>query len=147
VLNSYVSLTEGYFEDIGYISSKFDMNDPSVGVKRIAIFKSMREMVQNKEGVDYLIGKLGEHAKKLSGYISKSESVKNILVARSIADIMTLGGFLTDYKDEIDRKIKGCKNAVEVRDEIGKFYYTKKEELAIIMPDIYEHRIQKTLGI
>jgi hypothetical protein len=73
---------------------------------------------------------------------------------------MTLCGFLNQYKDEISVYKEDSKDKVSILDKysklgdagnlilaIGKFYCYKQRECAAVMPDIYQHRIQRTLGI
>ena len=63
---------------------------------------------------------------------------------------MTLCGFMQEYKDELNPVFKEYNkntNPLTVINDLGRFYYQKLEESAMIMPEIYQHRIQRTLGI
>lgn len=150
VLTSYVALTTKYMQDQKALrNGKFDIYDDQVGIKKVAVVKSIRDTVRRSNGVDYLVDQIAEHAQNLVAKISSSEDIKNIIIARSAADLMTLCGFLTDYKDEIDPIIKSYakeKRISPIIERLGAFYQEKLDEKAMVMPDIYQQRIKRTLG-
>ncbi len=150
VLNQYIALVEDYMHEAGYLATSFDLFDPTLGIKKMAVWKPIRDALQEGKGIDYLITRISEEAKVLTGKVSASEEIRNIIIARSVADLMTLCGFLNEYKSEIapmlktyDKKTKPSK----VIEDLGAFYYRKLDENAMIMPDIYQHRIQRILGV
>jgi len=151
VLTQYINLAEEYMKDAGNISSSFKLLDPNAGIKKVAVFKALKRTVQDSKGVDYLIDKVAEQAGVLAKKITISEDLRNVLVARSAGDLMTLCGFLKQYKDEIEPMFKSYdkkKTKIkEVIEDLGSFYYKTLKEKAMVMPEIYQHRIQRTLGI
>lgn len=160
VLNGYCSLCEDYMKDSKKFNPKFDIYDNLSGIKNIALFRAIRENMTGSKSVDTLIDKITDEVKKLTGKISASDGVKNIMIARSASDLMTLCGFLNQYKDEIAVYKEDSKDKVPILAKysklgdaanlifvMGKFYCYKQRECAAVMPDIYQHRIQRTLGI
>jgi hypothetical protein len=160
VLNQYCKLSEEYMKEAKKIHPTFDLYDGSAGIKNVALFRAIRENIQSSGGVDGLIKKISEESKKLIGKISISEDVRNVIIARSTGDLMTLCGFLDQYKKELEeykeketdtkpmlQKYTKISESEKVLEGLGKFYFKKQKEDAIIIPDIYQHRIQRTLGI
>jgi hypothetical protein len=150
ILTKYCTLCEEYMKELTKFGATFDIYDPQAGIKYPAIAKSIKENIIAKGDVDKLIDRIAGEAKKLAGKISISEPVRNIILARSCSDLMTLCGFLNEYSKEIEPILKKYRNANEterVIEEFGKLYFVKHRDLAIVMPDIYQHRIQRTLGI
>ena len=47
--------------------------------------------------------------------MSVSEDIRNIMIARSIGDLMTLSGFLTEYSSEINPLIKNYKKRSDIQ--------------------------------
>ncbi len=138
-------------KDANCLSTTFDLLDPNAGIKKVAVFKALKETLQQgPKTVDRLIKEVSEQAKILTNKISSSEDLKNVLIARIVGDLMTLCGFLNQYKPEIESVLKKHDKKSKISQvvaELGKFYYEKLEEDAMVMPDIYQHRIQRTLGI
>jgi hypothetical protein len=160
VLNQYCKLTEEYMKEAKRIHPLFDLYDGSAGIKNVAIFRAIRENIQAHENVDGLVKRISEESKNLIGKISISEDVRNIMIARSASDLMTFCGFLNQYKKELQgykekdsdsepmmQKYRKINEANKVLEAIGEFYCKKQKQDAIILPDIYQHRIQRTLGI
>ncbi|MBM3199855.1 hypothetical protein FJZ53_02870 [Candidatus Woesearchaeota archaeon] len=150
ILAQYVQLSREYMKDANCLSTTFDLLDPNAGIKKVAVFKALKETLQGSKTVDRLVKEVSEHAKILINKTSSSEDLKNVLIARSVGDLMTLCGFLSQYKPEIEQLLKKHDKKSKISQvvaELGKFYYEKLEEDAMVMPDIYQHRIQRTLGI
>jgi len=161
VLNEYVSLTQKYMKEEGYMGATFKLDDPNAGIKRIAVHKALRDTLTNHGGADYFINQMCDQANKLINHISASESLRNMLVVRSASDLMTLAGFIEQYKTSIEplfnkhgKELRKASTASEkvgiinqLRTDIGNVYYSLREEHAMVMPDIYMHRIQRTLGV
>lgn len=150
VLTQYVSLTEDYIKDQKYLSASFNLLDPNLGIKKIAIYKALRDTIHNSESVDYLIARISDQAKYLTGKISVSDDIKNVMIARSVGDLMTLCGFLSQYKAEVGSIFS--KYDIKTRipkafNDLGKLYYEKLDENAMVFPEVYQHRIQRTLGL
>ncbi len=159
VLNQYCRLAEEYMKESKRIRPTFDIYDGSAGIKNISIYRAVRENMPSGT-IDGLVRKVSEEAKKLIGKISISEDVKNVMIARSVGDLMTLCGFLIEYKDRliaykedekdskpVFQKYKKPTEADKVIEAIGKFYCQVQRQDAMTLPDIYQHRIQRTLGI
>lgn len=149
VLTQYVSLLQDYMKDAKYLGS-FELLDENVGIKRIAVYKSLRDTLANSGGVDYTIERLVSEANTLTSKISASEDIRNVIIARSVGDIMTLCGFLNQYKAEINPLFKRYSKQTPITDalkDLGSFYSEQQAKSAMIMPDIYQHRIQRTLGV
>jgi len=160
VLNQYCKLAEEYMKEAKKIHPTFDLYDGSAGIKNVALFRAIRENIQSSGGVNGLVKKISEESNKLIGKISISEDVRNVIIARSTGDLMTLCGFLDQYKKELEeykeketdtkpmlQKYTKISDTEKVLEGLGKFYFKKQKEDAIIIPDIYQHRIQRTLGI
>lgn len=150
VLTEYITIAEEYMKEAGYLSAAFDLFDPNAGVRKVAVFKSLKETMQSGKGVDYLVDKITEQAKKLTRKMSASKDLRNIFIVRTVADLMTLCGFLLEYKTDIghalaeaDKKTK----LTSIVEAMGAVYHAKQDGGAMVMPDIYQHRIQRTLGI
>ena len=149
VLTQYVSLIQEYMKDAGSFGS-FSLYDENASIKRIALRRGLRETITHSGGVDYAIDRLSEEANTLTSKISASEDIKNIIIARSVADIMTLCGFLNQYKNKLNPLIKKFSKPIEdinVVKELRSFYYEQQRQSAMVMPEIYQHRIQRTLGV
>ncbi|MBU0666024.1 MAG: hypothetical protein ABIC91_03625 [Nanoarchaeota archaeon] len=150
VLTQYVTLTQKFMIDAGYLAPNFDLYDPNVGIKKLALYKVLRDTITNGKTVDYVINKVVEQANNLTTKIKVSEDIQNVLIVRSVGDLMTFCGFLNEYKTEIDPIIKSAdkkKGVFDLMSRIGDFYYKKLEDTAMVMPEIYQHRIQRTLGV
>jgi len=112
------------------------------------VYKAFRNTVKNSKGADYLTAELVKHAERLASRFSVSEGIKNIMLVRSIADIMTLCGFVNEYKDEFNRMLSNYDSNTrmsKVFEDINTFYYKKQVEKGMTMPDIYQHRIGRTI--
>ncbi len=158
VLNQYCALTEEYMKDAKRLHPTFDIYDSQAGIKNVAIFRAVREnMGSSTNTVNGLISKISDEAKQLIGKISLSEEVKNVMIARSAGDLMTLCGFLNQYSKELEeykedgvalfKKYKKPTEAHKIIEGIGRFYCQKQRDEVMVLPDIYQHRIQRTLGI
>lgn len=160
VLNQYKKLTEEYMGEAKKLNPSLDIYEPGAGIKNIAITRAIRENISQSGGVDGLITQITAEVKKLTKKISASEEIRNVMIARSASDLMTLCGFLEQHKaglqsykeDEKDtlpfmKKYKKASDAGRILEAIGKFYCEQQKENAITIPDIYQHRIQRTLGI
>jgi hypothetical protein len=149
VLSEYDTLAQKYMKDEGYMGSGFKLNDPNSGIKKIAVHKALRDTLLNQSSADELINHITEQAGKLTNYISTSESLRNLLVVRSAGDLMTLAGFIDQYKEQINpliqkygKDLKAATSAAakvniinQARNEIGNVYYSLREENAMTMPD------------
>jgi hypothetical protein len=154
VLQNYISLSESFSEDMELPNNKFSIYDPPAGIKKTAIVRALREAIRNSNrssGVlDGFISTLGDYSKKLKTHLSSSHDVRNVLTIRSMADLLTFAGFVHQYKPEVEpliRKHGKRRDATELIHDLANFYYGKREEGAIVLPEIYQHRIQRTLGI
>jgi len=160
VLNQYCRLTEEYMKEAKRIHPSFGIHDTNSGLKNVAVFRAIRENMQSSGDIGGLIKKISDETKKLTQKTSISEDVRNVMIARSAGDLMTLCGFLEQYKTQLENYRDGGRNdkpllkkykkpteASNILDGIGRFYCQMLKENAIIMPDIYQHRIQRTLGI
>jgi hypothetical protein len=151
VLTNYTSLAGQYQKDLQDMKGdKFYADDPNGGIKKLAIVKGIRKTVGAKGGSDMFIKELVDNTKILKGYMTATGDVKNSLVMRGVADLMTLAGFVKQYESDIDPIFKNYirkTSVTKVVDDIGKVYYDKRENQGMILPEIYQHRIQRTLGV
>ncbi len=150
VLTQYVNLVEDYMHTTDALNTSFSLLDPMQGIKNVAIYKSLKDTLNEGGGIDYLIHKIAEQAEVLTKKITVSEDIRNLLIVRSAGDLMTLCGFLNQYRDELNPLLSGHTKDAKIPtviEELGKFYYSKLNETALTMPEIYQHRIQRTLGI
>jgi len=151
VLQQYVGLVEDYLGEVDYMMGpSFDLFNPNIGIKKIGVYKSIRDTIMNSGNVDHLMEKIVEHVGLLTKKTTVSEEIRNLIIARSASDLMTLCGFLEQYKPEISSIFNKYNKKTKVPDvinDLGSFYYKKQMESAVIMPEIYQHRIQRTLGI
>jgi hypothetical protein len=152
VLAQYVDLLQDYMRETEYgPSNTFNLFDHNAGIKKIAVEKSIRDLCRAKDKtVEVLVGNIAECAKTLLRKISVSEDIKNVLIARSVGDLMTLCSFLTDYREEINEMLKKYDSRTSIGrviDDLSRFYYRKLADTAVVFPDIYQHRVQRTLGI
>jgi len=159
VLNQYCSLVEEYMKESKKFHPNFDIYDPQTGIKSMAVIRAIRENMGGAGGIENLAGRIQIEAGKLTTKISLSEEVRNIMIARSVGDLMTLSGFilehkkaLQDYKEAGEKipamsKYKKITDAPIVAEAMGRFYCKVQKEDAIILPALYQHRIQRTLGI
>jgi len=152
IMVQYVTLAQEYMREKKTLSTqgKFSIYDQHAGIKNVALTKSIKDTIRKSQDVDYLVDQIASHANDLIDKISASEDIKNVLIARSVGDLMTLCDFLNDYKTELDPIIKSFAGQNKVRpvlQKIDKFYQQKISDDAIVVPDIYQHRIERTLGI
>ena len=159
VLNQYKKLSEECMNEAKMYAPTLGIYDTSAGIKNVAIIKAIRENIDKSGGLDGLIEEITKEAKKLTKKISITEEIRNVMLARSASDLMTLCGFLHQYKDKLAEYKEDIKdsvplikkykktNAGKILEGIGRFYCERQKEDAIIMPTIYQHRIQRTLGI
>jgi hypothetical protein len=147
-LARYVGLVEEYMKDSNALSQKFELLDSNASIKKSAVYKSLKETV-GKGGIDYLINRISKQAKHLTKKISASQDIKNILIARSVGDLMTLCSFLRDYKTELNplfKKYNKQTQLTRIVEYLGTFYKKKLKQKAMVFPEIYQHRILRTLG-
>ena len=150
VLTQYITLAEEYMVDANYMSAQFNLLDPNSSIKKVAVYKSLRETIKANKGVDFLADKVANQADILASKLSVSEDIKNVLIARSVGDLMTLCGFFQQYKDEIEPLFKRYDKKTKVTTafkDLREFYLHKRADTAMVMPEIYQHRIQRTLGV
>ena len=158
ILTQYCGLTEEYMKETKHLRPVFDIYDFQ-GIKNTAVFNALRENITGRGNISTLIGRIADHAKKLTSKISTSEEIKNVMIARSTGDLLTLCGFLNEYKDELENykddasdKIPAIKKYTKQTDTgklfeaIGRFYCLKQKENSVALADIYQHRIQRTMG-
>lgn len=150
ILNNYVSLAGEYYKDVNYLEDSLDIYDPNGGIKKIAIVKGIRNTTKKCEGVDTLIEEVVDNAKKLKSHISSTQDVKSALMVRYVADLLTFAGFANQYRKDIDpmfKKYDKNTDVSKVMEDLGKVYFDKRENLGMILPEIYQHRIPRTLGV
>ncbi len=149
VLNEYISLVEEYTKDSKMVVSSFDMFDSDIGIKRVAIYQSIRDTMRSTRSANCLIDNLADKVEGLISKISASADIKNVLIARSAGDIMTLCGFVNQYKDKINiimRSYDSKTDPTKVINDLAQVYYKELSENGVVVPEIYQHRILRTLG-
>ena len=150
VLSSYTTLAGDYYKDMECLNDAFDYSDPNGGIKKTAVIKSIRKTVGSGNGTKTLVDEVVNNAKTLKGYISATGDIRNVIVMRSVADLMTFAGFVDQYKSDIDpilKKYDGNTATSKIMNDLGKVYYDKRENLGMILPEIYQHSVQRTLGV
>ena len=150
VLLHYTSLTEKYLKDVGYMPETFDRADANLGIKKLAVAKAARETLRKSEGAAFLVNGIAQEAARLTKHQSATAEIGNILVAKTAADLLTLAGFISRNEAAVTALIKkrgkGATDADVVRDIAG-HYLDLRKSLAPVMPDIFQHRLQRTLGV
>ncbi len=150
VLLQYTSLTEKYLHDVGYLPASFNRCDPNLGIKKLAVAKAAREVIRRSEGAAFLSQSIVQEAVRLTKYQSATEEIGSILVSKTVADLLTLAGFVSRHERELTdlfkKRGKKATDADIVRD-IARYYFDRRRSHAPVMPDIFQHRIQRTLGV
>jgi len=60
-----------------------------------------------------------------------------------IADLSTVAGFASQYRDEFAASLDGVTNQLEAKNKIRELYV--KKEKGASTPDIYKHRLKRVL--
>ncbi|MEW6365333.1 MAG: hypothetical protein AB1714_11955 [Acidobacteriota bacterium] len=148
-LLQYVSLTESYLAEIGYMPARFRRTDPNVGIKKLAIVSALRDALKKSRGASFLIAQLGDETARIAKSAQKSDVVRSVLAAKLAADLLTLAGFVADGAAEVDEILKKCRGAnrdQEALTALTAFYYARRDNHAPVMGDIFQHRMARTLG-
>jgi hypothetical protein len=144
VLLQYRALTEKYLQDVGYLPARFDRRDPNQGLKRLALAKAARDAGKRKNGAAELAQRIVHEAGRLTRHASATEEIGNILISKTVADLLTLAGFLLRNESALDGELAGA--GADPFGAIARFYARRRKEFAAVLPDIFQHRIQRTLG-
>ncbi|MFC1697869.1 hypothetical protein ACFL1H_06025 [Nanoarchaeota archaeon] len=152
VLTSYVQFMDEIISENKSIAGKtFDLMDHKQGVKKVLLYKAFRDTLKgSRSTVDTLINQIVDKSDELNKKIKTTEDFRNILLARFSADLLTLAGFINNYKSDVHQILKSYdKNTKpgKLFNDLSKLYFQKKHDLAIVFPEIYQHRIQRTLGM
>jgi hypothetical protein len=147
VLVQYVALVALAQKVTKYARSQFDLEDENVGVKKLVLAKAMRDTIGAGKGAGLLRKKVVELVNKLRDGLSASADVRNLLLMRLLADLLTFCGFVAEHESEFDAVLgKPVATIPEVVAQLIAVYYRIREATALTLPDIYQHRIQRTLG-
>jgi len=143
VLVNYVALATEVQELVGYARRAFQLEDGNAGIKKLILAKALREA--QGAGAAALRRALADWTLRLLGTLSATEEIRNLLTVRCSADLMTLCGFLAQYEAEMDPILQGSDVPRILSDWIA-LYGRIRETSALTMPEIFQHRIQRTLG-
>lgn len=147
VLVQYVALAELAQKATRYPRGPFDGGDENAGVKKLIVAKALRDTLAAGKGTATLCKKLVELQAPLRDALSATEDVRNLLLMRTLADLATLCGFLREHEADADAVLaKPAATIPEVVAQLLGVYYRARRETALTMPDVYQHRIQRTLG-
>jgi hypothetical protein len=149
VVAQYVGVCERYLEDVGYMPTRFVRADPNVGIKRLAIARAAREALKKRSG-GALIQSIAREAARLAKYLSATGEIANILVSKTVADLLTLAGFVAHDEAAVNEALAGLPPTAgdgDVVRELALLYAERRRTLAPVLPDIFQHRIQRTLGV
>jgi len=141
VVVQYVTLVEKYLQDVGSLAAKFNRRDPQLGIKRLAIAKAARA----GGGAAGLSQALAREATRLTTHLSATEEIGNLLISKCVADLLTLAGFVAEHAAALDGPLKRA--GADAAAEIARFYIERRKSHAAVVADIFQHRIQRTLGV
>src|SRR5262249_61713983 len=102
VLVQYAALAEKAQEATRYPRERFDPDDENAGIKKLVLAKALRDTRAAGQGGAGLRRRLVELAHVLRGWYAASEDVRNLMLARLLADLLTLCGFLAEHEAEVD---------------------------------------------
>jgi len=157
VLKEYTGIVGDYARKIGY-DKPFSPDDPSMSVYGLALQHAVIEtaksptLTQRIAGVlttsDYpitstMVRDLGTSVAELKRLEAGKEERKPLL-ARMIADVSTLAGFVDQYKDPLETAMKQYQASRERREAFRNVYRSLREKVGT--PDIYQHRLPRVLG-
>jgi hypothetical protein len=147
VLTQYIALAERAQKATRYLRSRFDAGDANAGVKKLVLVKALRETVNARKGALHLRGQILALADKLRDHFSASEDVRNLLLMRLLADLLTLCGFLTDQEAAVDVVLAAATPGTpDVPGQLLAIFHQMRQVNAPTVPDIYQHRLRRTLG-
>ena len=147
VLLQYVDTVELLQKRLQYSTETFSPEDGGTGVKNLVLMKAMQETLAEQKTSSYLVERLLHYTfATLLQLSAHTEEIRNMTLVRSSADLLTLCGFLTDYEEESTKVLQEAKDAYDATYGLVSLYFTLRNERAMTMPDIYQHRILRTLG-
>ena len=97
-----------------------------------------------------LVASIVRDASRLRKYLSATEEVGNILVSKTVADLLTLAGFLAHDERAVDEGLATLgpqATDADVVRELARLYVERRRTHAPVLPDIFQHRLQRTLGV
>lgn len=150
VVVQYTALAEKHLEDVGYLSPKFDATDPNQGLKRLAIARAARGTLQGTGTPAAFVEALVKEANRFAQYQSATFELANVLVVKVVADLLTLAGFVTEFAEVFEEPFADCLNRgadAELVHVITRIYLDRRRSFAAVMPDVYQHRILRTVGV
>jgi hypothetical protein len=147
VLVQYTALAATAQSVTKYARSQFDSQDENAGIKKLILAKALRDTLAAGKGTLFLRKSITDMLHRLRNAFSATEDVRNVLLMRILADLLTFCGFVTEHEAEVDAVLGGPASGLPaVMAELIGVYYRLREATALTMPDIYQHRIQRTLG-
>lgn len=149
VVAQYAAVCERYLKDVGYMPTKFVRGDPNVGIKRLALARAAREALKQRSG-GALVQSIVREAARLGKYLSATGEVANLLVSKTVADLLTLAGFVAHDEAAVSEALAGLGPTAgdgDVVRELARLYVERRRTHAPVLPDIFQHRVQRTLGV
>lgn len=138
ILAQYVALSESVQTALKYVHKRFVLADESAGIKRLVLAKALRGTADAAT----LRRRIVEILEPLGRSFAATEDVRNLLLVRTLADLLTLCGFLAEHAPEADAAVRGSDPVAG----LTALFYRVRGEHALTLPDVYQHRIQRTLG-
>ncbi len=156
VLGTYLSLLDGLARVMNLKDYEgFRTTDDRLGIAYGIYTTSLREAVS----VSQALGSMDGYIRMLKGLESGS-SLRRMLIARSVADLATVAGFLQQHETEINSHLSAAGSSVEVstagtqgegkagdkagaRRLIREIY--RRESAVPGFPEIYQHRLPRVI--
>ncbi len=141
-LHEYVGLIDDFAKKMHIRDyTTFELENPNLGLKHIIYSTAMRDIKSADEGIMKLRHNV-EELKRLAG----GSDIRKYIIARTVADIATMTGFMSEHKDEITALLTDSQSDQKgetLRRQVRDIYL--RETGNPIFPEIYTHRLPRVV--
>jgi hypothetical protein len=144
VLVQYAGLVARAQDLTGYLPAGFNVADAKTGIKKAVLTRALRDSGgAAPRFVESVIGFAG----KLLADLSATEDLRNLILMRTAADLLTLCGFLREREKEAGAVLKAAGGDLpEAAGRLADLYHREREASPLTIPEVYQHRVLRTLG-
>ncbi len=135
---------------VGYTKFNPESEDAAGGLKQIIYSSALKDA----KDTDEILVKLNEHIKKLkakgSDGLSGTSEMREVLIARTTADVATAARFIYEHKPEIDQYLasRGTAGKEESGDKLRRYIVGLRDRDAKadpFFPIVYKHRLPRVI--
>lgn len=139
MLKEYIKVSKIFAGKVGY-NQVFNPEDSKYSIGNLAFQHAIQGMGNN--GIPAFVKDIGTSIKEL-GRLEAGNEYRKPLLARQIADLSTLAGFADQYTTALHTALQGD---ISQRTSAFKTFFQNKRK-SVGIPDIYIHRLTRTLGV